>query len=187
MELGSRDLHAAASRSCPQICPVATLCAANRAAGRQGGDSGCLARKCLSTKSCREAAVVVRTQRRRSATCVVNAGKMNAGPACGTSRDSRWTGDSTIRFATKLAHQVRQMTGLSVKPGPQLTTIRHGVTRFRITLVCHEANVVSGRLHRGCDLKWVRRGALDDHPLSVTGRKLSRLAFAAAKSRSRTV
>ena len=72
----------------------------------------------------------------------------------------------------ELRDNVRRLTGLSVEPGRRLTTLRHGVTRYRITLICHEATVREGRLRSGRDLCWHRPDALVDLPLSVTGRKL---------------
>jgi A/G-specific adenine glycosylase len=68
-----------------------------------------------------------------------------------------------------------QLTGLAVAPGPRLTTIKHGVTRFRITLDCYEAECTGGRLKRGGDVRWVKIGELEGYPLSVTGRKISGL------------
>ena len=56
-----------------------------------------------------------------------------------------------------------------------MTTIKHGVTRFRITLDCYEAKCIGGRLKRGGDVRWVKIGDLEAYPLSVTGRKISRL------------
>ena len=39
---------------------------------------------------------------------------------------------------------LRDSTGVRVRMGPEVTTIRHGVTRFRITLVCFEARYAAG-------------------------------------------
>jgi A/G-specific adenine glycosylase len=60
--------------------------------------------------------------------------------------------------------------------GDRLTRIKHGVTRYRITLDCYQSHVVSGRRRGGArQLPWVRPDDLDGYPLSVTGRKISRL------------
>ncbi len=77
----------------------------------------------------------------------------------------------------ELTRQVRQLTGLEIELGQRLKTIRHGVTRFKITLDGYEAQWVSGRPSR-CDktIKWLHPSQLDNYPLSTTGRKLSRLA-----------
>ena len=81
---------------------------------------------------------------------------------------------SRVACQQTLQEQVRVLTGLHVELGRPLATIKHGVTRFRITLVCHEARHIAGRL-RGQHFRWVRPGELEDYPLSVTGRKISRL------------
>jgi A/G-specific adenine glycosylase len=68
------------------------------------------------------------------------------------------------------------MTGLTVQFRRQLAAMKHGVTRFRITLLCYEAACVAGRArHKDQQLKWVSPAELEAYPLSVTGRKISRL------------
>jgi A/G-specific adenine glycosylase len=68
-----------------------------------------------------------------------------------------------------------ERTGLIVRVGRKLATIKHGVTRFRITLVCYEAECAGGRLLRDRDVRWVDISDLGQYPLSVTGRRISRL------------
>jgi A/G-specific adenine glycosylase len=77
----------------------------------------------------------------------------------------------------ELADKTRQLTGMNVKLGRRLTTIKHGVTRFRITLVCHEATWIRGRI-QGDEAAWVRPRQLEEYPLSVTGRRISRMLTA---------
>jgi A/G-specific adenine glycosylase len=72
----------------------------------------------------------------------------------------------------ELQNSVLAMTGLKVRIGKKLTTIKHGVTRFRITLTCHRAKYQSGE--STCETgRWVRPPDLVDYPLSVTGREIS--------------
>ncbi|MGO8689919.1 MAG: A/G-specific adenine glycosylase [Thermoguttaceae bacterium] len=76
-----------------------------------------------------------------------------------------------------LAAGVRTLTGVGVRPRRHLKTLRHGVTRFRITLECYEAESISpaqGKLAAAA-LRWVRPGELETYPLSSTARKLARL------------
>ena len=65
------------------------------------------------------------------------------------------------------------MTGVTISLGDHRKTIRHGVTRFRITLDCYDAKYVS---HdgggEGLAQKWIRLAELEHLPLSSTGRKL---------------
>jgi A/G-specific adenine glycosylase len=72
----------------------------------------------------------------------------------------------------------RQLTGLDIKPGDHLLTLKHGVTRFRITLHCYDAQL--GRKIRSDKttsktVRWVPVASLAEYPLSTTGRKISRL------------
>ncbi len=74
----------------------------------------------------------------------------------------------------ELAEQVRRQVGLRVKFKDQLTTIKHGVTRYRITLHCVSAKPdVGERLKKPA--RWVAWNDLGAYPLSVTGRKISQL------------
>lgn len=76
--------------------------------------------------------------------------------------------------AEEIAAKVYDQTGVRCEPGPLLTTIRHGVTRFRITLECYEATRTGGRLRqKPTPAEWVTLTELGDRPLSVTGRKLA--------------
>ncbi|MEX0939052.1 MAG: A/G-specific adenine glycosylase [Pirellulales bacterium] len=77
----------------------------------------------------------------------------------------------------QIIERVASLTGARVELAAHIATLKHGVTRFHITLHCHAADYVSGRLRppQGGALKWFRVGELDDLPLSTTGRKFSRL------------
>lgn len=76
----------------------------------------------------------------------------------------------------EITSTVAQLTGMDVELGPRLATIKHAVTRFRITLLCHRASYQAGRPRKSHGtLRWVRPAELEGYPLSVTGRKISRL------------
>jgi A/G-specific adenine glycosylase len=76
-----------------------------------------------------------------------------------------------------LIDSVARHTGWTIDPGRLLTTIRHSVTRFRISLDCYEAACIAsaGGRPSGCTTKWVLPKQLDDFPLSTSARKLARL------------
>jgi A/G-specific adenine glycosylase len=76
-----------------------------------------------------------------------------------------------------LINGVRRMTGVTILPGEHRATLRHGVTRFRITLDCYDAEYVShnGGGTENLTQKWVRPAELEHYPLSSTGRKLAGL------------
>lgn len=76
----------------------------------------------------------------------------------------------------ELAEKVRKLTGVTIAPGPRLATLKHGVTRFRITLVCHQAEFTSSaRRVQPTEQRWLAPERLTELPLSTTGRKISRL------------
>lgn len=82
---------------------------------------------------------------------------------------------------------------VTVELGRHFATLRHGVTRFRITLDCYEALVAergkpasalarksrtSGQSppqHEAPTARWFRLAELDELPMNVTGRKIARL------------
>src|SRR5262249_56153744 len=66
--------------------------------------------------------------------------------------------------------------GLRAKLGPALATIRHGVTRFRITLICLHASFRSGAFRTGVypTGRWVAPDKLSEFPLSRPQRQLAR-------------
>ena len=66
---------------------------------------------------------------------------------------------------------------MAIRTKSHLATLRHGVTRFRITLECYEADYVSGPGDEADrpTMRWLRPEELAHYPLSTTGRKLSRL------------
>jgi A/G-specific adenine glycosylase len=83
-------------------------------------------------------------------------------------------GASTTR--REVAQKFRRLTGISVAGLRQFTTLKHGVTRFRITLDCYVARTSDGRASRPRgECQWIEPAALDRLALSVTGRKLAKL------------
>ncbi len=53
-------------------------------------------------------------------------------------------------------------------------TVKYGDTRYRITLVCHETRWIDSPSHR-TDLRWIEPAQLDQYPMNVTSRRISRL------------
>jgi A/G-specific adenine glycosylase len=172
MELGSL-VCSPRSPDCRQ-CPVMSLCPTFRE-GLQ--DVIPAARRKPNFESVREAAVVVR---RRKQVLLMRRGE-----------GGRWAGLWDFpRFALaddggngsdeELAEKLKALTGVVARPQQLLTTLKHGVTRFRITLDCHLADYVSAsrRAPAEAELRWVLPSDFESYPLSVTGRKLSRLVAA---------
>ncbi len=77
----------------------------------------------------------------------------------------------------ELIEKVRLQTGLIIERGDHLTTIKHGVTRFRITLDCYRARYVSAAANQDASgqQRWVKPAELADYPLCTTGRKIAKL------------
>lgn len=167
MELGS-EVCTPRSPDCPE-CPVATLCRTN-AEGLQAQIP--LPKRRPVFEDRHEVAVVVR---RRDGLLMVRCPE-----------GERWAGlwdfprfEVQAREAAALVDEIRQKvhqrTGVRVELGQRLTTFKHGVTRFRITLDCYQARYVSGPNGQPGlpETRWVPPNELGQYPLSTTGRKLA--------------
>ena len=104
--------------------------------------------------------------------------------------DERWAGlwdfprfsisaTKGVALRRELVRQVKDLTGVRIEPGEPITTMRHGVTRFRITLHCYAARFLEETKgdngQSATPRRWVPLAELADYPLNTTGRKLSRL------------
>jgi A/G-specific adenine glycosylase len=69
-----------------------------------------------------------------------------------------------------------EVLGIKAELGAELLTIRHSVTRFRITLVALEAKFLSGvvRMNYYQDARWLQPIELSDYPVSSPQRLLAR-------------
>jgi A/G-specific adenine glycosylase len=77
-------------------------------------------------------------------------------------------------LAEEIVFKLTETTGVVAELAEPLTTLKHGVTRFRITLDCHWADCLRTPRRRP-ELRWLRPLELADYPLSTTGRKVARL------------
>jgi A/G-specific adenine glycosylase len=75
----------------------------------------------------------------------------------------------------EIAAEVHRLTGLAVTNIQHFTKLRHGVTRFRVTLTCFTAAPAANppRFNQQSELRWASHEELDRYPLSTTGRKLA--------------
>ncbi len=169
MELGSRVCRGRAPRC--EDCPVEPLCQA-RLEGLEGEIPP--PKRMPPMEDRREAAVIVR---RRGRVLLLR-----------IPEGQRWAGlwdfprflvhaEHPSELRRELSEAVLQRTGLSVEVGKHLKTLKHAVTRFRITLDCYEARYVraSSRKNELPQMRWLRPAELAEYPLCTTGRKLSRL------------
>lgn len=84
--------------------------------------------------------------------------------------------ESPISLDSEIAKQVKRLTGITCQSDNKIKTLKHAVTRFRITLDCYDAKHVKGRLLKGNDtMRWIAPQELAELPLSVTGRKIAKL------------
>jgi A/G-specific adenine glycosylase len=181
MELGS-EVCTHRSPAC-DACPVALHC---RARAKRLVEQIPRPAKRTNYEEVREIAVIVRR------------GKLVLVRQC--QPGERWAGLWDFpRFAGRAelaSKHVAELTGIHVLLRQHLTTLKHGVTRFRITLECYEATprLIRNRGRRGTanathqrddwpgDVRWVLPSELATLPLSVTGRKLARLIIARGPS-----
>jgi len=56
-----------------------------------------------------------------------------------------------------------------------LMSIKHGVTKYRITLNCFSAKLIRDQTAKNPTLQWVSLAELDNYPLSTTGRKICKV------------
>ncbi|HEV7221273.1 MAG TPA: A/G-specific adenine glycosylase [Pirellulales bacterium] len=172
MELGS--LVCTPRKPACEKCPAMSLCPTYR---DKLQDLVPRAPRKPNVEHVREAALVVRRRRR-----VLLMRRGEGGRWAGLWDFPRFAlaaaeGDALDR---QLAEKLRELTGVVARPRELLSTLKHGVTRFRITLDCYAADYVSAakRLPGGAELRWVEPSDFEQYPLSVTGRKLSRLVAA---------
>jgi A/G-specific adenine glycosylase len=167
MELGATVCKPAEPR-CDK-CPVTAHCAAFRL-GLQN-EIPRLAAKPKPT-AIREAAVVVRR----------NGHVLLRQRTKGERWESMWDfprfelqSEGPLFVRDELVAKVRAQTGVTIEPGGVLKTIKHGVTRFRITLDCYDARAVSGRVRSTTAklVRWTPVTELANLPLSFTARKIA--------------
>jgi len=169
MELGSL-VCTPSEPKCDQ-CPLSSLCAAY-ATGQQHQIPRPKLPKTYT--ELREAAVVVR----RNGRILVR--------RCADGE--RWAGLWDFpRFAIdaegplfandEIVAKVQAQTGITCAPIGPIRTMRHGVTRYRITLDCYDARYISGRVRSTTSslVRWLSVAELTALPLSTTGRKIASL------------
>jgi len=172
MELGSLVCKPANPR-CDE-CPVASLCVTSVTNELGLQKSIPLSGRKIKFTDVSEAAVVVRKN-----------GKVLLRQCA---QGERWAGlwdfprfeiesEGPLFVRDELIAKVQKQTGIEIEPSGLLKTIKHGVTRYRITLDCYEATFASGRVssNQAKPVRWIPTQKLVDFPLSSTGRKIAKL------------
>jgi A/G-specific adenine glycosylase len=147
-------------------CPVANWCQARRL-GLQ--DVIPPPAKGKAVTQVREVGVAVRDRRGRLLVC--------RRPADATRWQNMWelphgevrAGESDADAAVRVADE---LTGVDITPGPELMTVKHGVTRWAITLVVLEATRAGRRFNPGAyaEAKWATAAELAELPVSAPQR-----------------
>jgi A/G-specific adenine glycosylase len=72
------------------------------------------------------------------------------------------------------ARVAKELTGFDIEAGAEVLTIKHGVTRYAITLVCVESALAGGAFEPGAYARseWVALDRLSEFPVSAPQRKL---------------
>jgi len=83
----------------------------------------------------------------------------------------RTTSESFASVAAA-ARELSREIGSEILPGSHLTTIRHAVTKYRISLRVHEAKMKETLHQPPRPWRYVTTAKLDGLPMSVTGRKI---------------
>ena len=90
---------------------------------------------------------------------------------------------------SRLRSKLLGQTGMDAIPESHQKRLKHGVTRFRITLDCYSARFVGAGKATGNvpELRWVTPEELGKYPLCTTGRKLAQLIGQARSARGMEV
>lgn len=96
---------------------------------------------------------------------------------------ARWAGlwdfprTTTESFSdvTAAAQHLSLQLGVAIQPGSLLTTIRHAVTKYRISLRVHEAEVLDPNYAPPAPWQYIPTVNMAELPMSVTARKIARL------------
>src|SRR5262249_38164845 len=149
-------------------CPLRRDCVA-----RKGGLQAVIPRRSALPKptEVREVAIVVR----RGSHVLLVRRPADAGRWQNMWEFPRGELDPGETYDAAAARLLGSLTGIDAELGPELVTVHHGLTRFRITLVALEADYRGGRFcsqfyTRGV---WVRPKELDDYPVSTPQRRLA--------------
>ncbi len=164
MELGAL-ICTPKNPSCDR-CPVARMCCANRD-GLQSEIPGKVSK--------------VTYQDRNEYALLINKGSNflvrplpEGGRWAGLWDFPRTTSESFGSIASAAQHLSAEI-GIDVKPSEHVTTIRHAVTKYRISLHVHRATLTDQRQKPPRPWDYVSIDQMADLPMSVTGRKIVRL------------
>ena len=85
-----------------------------------------------------------------------------------------WLAGIERTFQITAEREAREETGLTIRIGPELVTVQHAYSHFRITLTAFTCTWVSGRArpHAAAELKWVTSAQLQQLPFPTANRRV---------------
>jgi A/G-specific adenine glycosylase len=95
--------------------------------------------------------------------------------------------EQPLNYDTDFCLAIQQMTGYKVTILSPLTTIRHSVTRFKITLNVYVAEVLENYGKSEYKIQWVKEKDLIKLALNTTGRKITKLLDTDQRSHQKTL
>jgi len=171
MELGS-EICTPRSPSCDD-CPVAELCP-TFARGWQ--DRIPVAKEKKVYEDVVEAALVISSPDDRQQVLLRRCGPTERWAGLWDFPRFAVTAEDEMRVQNELTTLMRTTARLKVKPLQLLARIKHGVTRYRITLLCYRGEFLSPADQQlPIDWQWVTQSELHSFPLSSTGRRISKM------------
>jgi A/G-specific adenine glycosylase len=175
MELGALVCTPAAPRC--QRCPLAADCVARR----HGLQAEIPVRATPPVPvDVREAAVVIRRGPR-----VLLVRRPDTGRWAGLWEFPHGSLEGDESYEEAASRLSAELTGVQAEVGPELMTLRHGVTHHRITMVCFEAGYRSGRFRSSFYRQgaWVSPSRLSAYPVSAPQRLLAQALAAPGRQR----
>ena len=86
--------------------------------------------------------------------------------------DIKCSQELTTAEQQQITQETHDLADVQIDDLIPLTSIKHGVTKYRITLNCYTAKLKRDQTAKNPTLQWVSLSELDNYPLSTTGRKI---------------
>jgi A/G-specific adenine glycosylase len=163
--------------NCDQ-CPIRGMCRA-RIAGLQDEIPGKVSRVAYEDRT--EFALLVSDQRGKRKRPRYLLRPLPEGGRWAGLWDFPRTTDASFDSAAAAAVELSLCVGAPISPGAKLTTIRHAVTKYRISLHVHFANIEESKQIPGRPWRYVSLAEMSKLPMSVTGRRIAKMLAADGK------
>ena len=171
MELGSEICHPKDPKCL--ICPISDICP-TRIKGLQ--EKIPVPTRKIKYESIREVVVIVKKSNR------LLVRKCAPGERWAGLWDFPRFGVSQEETTQEISDKLKAQTGLNVEIEDCFMSLKHAVTRFRITLRCYHARRTRGRLTKPrSEMYWAPLEEIDALPMSVTGRKIAKRLISDSK------